>query len=103
LRTFSKDLEMDPDEVAPDPKEMRRQMQVQQQMQQMAQQQEQMAIEQQSQQPQQPQRIAFQRGPDGEITGAMVDGGVVQPQMSADEQLAALEQQLAQIEQGLNG
>lgn len=103
LRTFSKDLEMDPDDVAPDPKEIRRQMLVNQQMQAVAMSNEdQMANQQQG-----PQRITFQRGPDGEVTGAMVDGGMVddrtvsQQQASVTDQLAALENQLAQIEQGL--
>jgi hypothetical protein len=91
-------LDMDPDDIAPDPKQMRRQMMVNNQMQQLAVAQEQQAIAQEQQQG--PQRIAIERGPDGEVTGAYVDGGQVMS-MSVADQLARLEGELASVESRL--
>jgi hypothetical protein len=98
LRTFSKDLEMDPDEIAPDPKEIKAKQLINERMQQMAMVNEQQMIDGQNQAPQ-PQQISFQRGPDGEIMGAMVNGGPVTSQSDPSSDLARLEAELAAIEQ----
>lgn len=99
LRSFDKDLELDPDDIAPDPKQVRQQQAAaaMQQQQQMAAQQQQ--VDQTVNAVNQPQQITFQRGPDGEIQGAYVDGGLVSPpQESVAEQLKRLERDLSAIE-----